>query len=344
MIWHPLLIAVLVGDLLSLLLLLAAAKTAFKITIQWAPQSATSQQIQLERAAETSVLTAKFALGIFFASTLVLIVGITNVLPALIPGAMCGTGVLQATDGLGGRALVFRLLLLGIIYIWLNIEKLNILQPHRPLTQRNARILLLVLPFHLLAASTTMQAVYRMDTHQPVDCCAVVYDQVRNLASAQQAAGIPDTLWLLIFWTLTIPLVFGGLRAWRAEPSAQVKATGWMALLALLWVPAAAVVLIRVFAAYYYQVLHHHCPWCLFLSDHKFVGIPLFFTLAVVVLEGPTSFLTAKIAATYPEFIQTANMRARIAGLRLLLAAIAFTGMVALPAVIWRLRYGVWLQ
>lgn len=344
MIRHPLLIAVFVGDLISLLLLLAAAKTALKTVAEWAPQSAGGRQIQLERAVETGELTAKFALAAFFASTLVLLVGITNVLPAVIPGAMCGTGVLQATDGLGGPALFFRLLVLGVIYIWLVLEKLNNRQPDRPLTTSNARVLLLMLPLHLLAVSTTMQAFMRIDTHQPVDCCAVVYDQFPNLAIAQQTAGIPNTLWLLIFWTLTILVMISGFQAWRAKPAGRLKTSGWTALLTLLWVPTAAVVLIKVFAAYYYQVLHHHCPWCLFLPDHKFVGIPLFFCLAVVFLEGPATFITAKIAAKYTQLDQTVAWRSKIAGLRILLAVGAFIGMVSLPAIFWRLQYGVWIR
>jgi hypothetical protein len=344
MIRHPLLIAVFVGDLFSLLFLLAAAKIALKTIIKWAPQSADSQQIKLERAAETGGLIAKFALASFFGSTLVLIVGITNVLPAVIPGAMCGTGVLQATHGLGGPALFYRLLVLGIIYIWLALEKLNNRRPDRPLTSSNARVLLLVLPFHLLAVSTTMQAFLGIDTHQPVDCCAVVYDQFPNLAIAQQTAGVPNTQWLLIFWTLTVLVGISGWQAWRAEPAGRVKTSGWMALLTLLWVPSAAIVLTRVFAAYYYQVLHHHCPWCLFLSDHKFVGIPLFFSLAVVVLEGPAAFVIAKIAVKYPQFVQAAARRSKIAGLRILLAAGAFIGMVSLPAIFWRLQFGVWIH
>ena len=56
MIWHPLLIAVVVGDLLSLLLWLGAAGTAFQIVIKWVPQSAKREQIQLERRAETARL------------------------------------------------------------------------------------------------------------------------------------------------------------------------------------------------------------------------------------------------------------------------------------------------
>jgi len=345
MIRHPLLMAVLVGDLISLLLLLAAAKTALKTVTEWAPQSASGRQIGLERAVETGELTAKFALAAFLTSTLLLLAGITNVLPGVIPGAMCGTGVLQAAHGLGGSALFCRFLTLGIIYLWLVLEKLNSLQPDRPFAVGSARVLLLVVPFDVLAVSTTLQAVWQMDAHQPVDCCAVVYDQFQSLAMARQTAGIPNSLWLMAFWLLSILMLFSGLCALRAAgASGRVKISGWLALLALLWVPAAAVVLIKVFAAYYYQVLHHHCPWCLFLPDHKFVGIPLFFSLAVVVLEGPAAFITARIAAQYPQFIHSATRRSQIAGLRILLAAAAFIGMVSLPALLWRLQYGVWLH
>jgi len=344
MIRHPLLIAVLIGDLLSLLLLLAAAKTALKAVAAWAPQSAAVEQIRLERAVEIGDLTAKFALAAFLASTLVLFVGITNVLPAIIPGAMCGTGVLQATRGLGGPALFLRVFTLGVVYIWLVFEKLNSSRPESPLTVGKARILLLAVPFHLLAVSTTLQAVLRMDVHQPVDCCAAVYDQFQNLTSAQQSAGVPNTWWLAIFWTLSLLMIFCGLRTWRAAAPDRVKISGAMALLVLLWTPTAAPVLIRVFAAYYYQVLHHHCPWCLFLSDHKFVGIPLFFCLAVVVLEGPAAFASAIIAAKYPQLVPAAARRSRIAALRILLAAGVFIAMVSLPAILWRLHYGVWIH
>jgi hypothetical protein len=344
MIRHPLLMAVLMGDLISLLLLLSAAKTALKTVTEWAPQSASGQQIRLERSVEAGELTAKFALAAFLSSTLLLLAGITNVLPAVIPGAMCGTGVLQATRGLMGSALFCRFLTLGILYLWLVLEKLNSLQPDGPLVVGSARILLLAVPFHVLAVATTLQAVWQMDAHQPVDCCAVVYDQFQSLAMARQTAGIPNSLWLLAFWTLSILLLLSGLLALRARASGRVKISGWTALLALLWVPTAALVLTRVFAAYYYQVLYHHCPWCLFLSDHKFVGIPLFFSLAVVVLEGPAAFASAKIAAKYTQFDLAAARRSKIAALRAVLAAGAFIGMVSLPAVFWRIQYGVWIH
>ncbi|MDP4979186.1 MAG: hypothetical protein NWQ21_07005, partial [Desulfobacterales bacterium] len=169
MIWHPLLIAVVVGDLLSLLLWLGAARTAFQIVIKWVSQSAKREQIQLERRAETARLAAKFSLAIFILSTTLLIIGITNVLPAMVPGAMCGTGVLQATDGLLGRALMVRFLVFFIMTLWLTYEKLNLSRPDAPLTTYNSRVLLLALPFFLLAVITTYRGILRIDAHQPVD-------------------------------------------------------------------------------------------------------------------------------------------------------------------------------
>ena len=118
MIWHPLLIAVVVGDALGLLLWLGAAGTAFQITVKWDPQSAHRKQIQLERRTETARLSAKFSLAVFIFSSILLIIGITNVLPAIVPGAMCGTGVLQATTGLGGRALIYRFLAFLIMILF----------------------------------------------------------------------------------------------------------------------------------------------------------------------------------------------------------------------------------
>jgi hypothetical protein len=344
MIWHPLLIAVIVGDLLSLLLWLGAAGTAFQIVTQWVPQSAKREQIQLERKAETARLSAKFSLAVFFLSTALLIIGITNVFPEIVPGAMCGTGVLQATDGLAGRALMVRFFVFFIMALWLTYEKLNLSRPDAPLTMYNSRVLLLALPFFLLAVITTFRGILRIDSHQPVDCCAVVYDQFHYLAAARQIAGIPNIFWVGTFWMLTTLMLLCAVWSLKTKRTHGEKATGSLAVITVIWVSIAVVTLVRVYAAYFYQVLHHHCPWCLFLPEHKFVGVPLFGALIIITLEGPISYLAVKAAANYPDLLPGARRRSRLAALRLLLAAVAYTGMVALPAIYWRLLYGVWLE
>ena len=343
MIWHPLLIAVVVGDLLGLLLWLAAAATAFRIVINWAPHSAGREQILLERRAETARLAAKFSLAVFFLSTALLIIGLTNVLPEMVPGAMCGTGVLQATDGFGNRALIYRFLAFFIITLWLTYEKLNFSRPDAPLTTYTSRMSLLALPFFFLAVITTVRAIVRIDFHKPVSCCALLYNQFDNIAAVRQIAGLPNIFWTWAFWILTALILMCAVWSQKTKRPNGETAAGTLALISLIWVPVAGITLVRVYAAYFYQVLHHHCPWCLFLPEHKFVGIPLLGALVIVILEGPISYLAAKTGAKFPELLPRARRRSRLAGLRLLIAAAAYSGMVALPAIYWRLHYGVWL-
>jgi hypothetical protein len=256
---------------------------------------------------------------------------------------MCGTGVLQATDGLGGRALVYRVFAFFIMVLWLTYEKLNLSRPDAPLTTYNSRILLLALPFFFLAVITTFQGILRIDTHNPVNCCAMVYDQFDNLSAARQIAGIPNTFWVWTFWLLTALMLLCVVWSLKTKRTNGEKAAGSLAVISVIWVPIAAITLVRVYAVYFYQVLHHHCPWCLFLPEHKFLGVPLWGALVIITLEGPISYLVVKTAAKYPDLAPRARRRSRLAGLRLFLATVAYIGMVALPAIYWRLLYGVWI-
>ena len=337
-----LLIAVVIGDLLSLLLWLVATKTAFQIVVKRVPQLANGDQSQLEQGVKTTGLIAKFSLAIFCLSTALFIIGITNVLPASVFGAMCGSGVLQATGGLGNQALMYRFLVFFVMILWLTYEKLNPGRLDAPLTVYNSRLVLLVLPFFLLAAVTTYRGILRIGSHQPVDCCEVVYNQISNLTGARQIVGIPETFWIGTFWILTALMILCALWSLKAKRPHEAKASGFLAAMALFWVPVAAITLVQVYTACFYHVLLHHCPWCLFLPEQKFVGVPLFGALIIVTLEGPISYLTVKTAARFPDLLPTACRRSRLASLRLIFATVAYTAMIAVPAIYSRLHFGVW--
>ena len=164
MIWHPLFISVIIGDLLSLLLWLGAAIAAFEMVVKRVGPSANPDKTQLKQRSKSAKLSAKISLAIFFLSTALLLLGITNVLPESVAGSMCGTGVLQATDGLGGQALMYRFIVFFIMMIWLTYDKLNFSRPDATLTMYNARLVLLALPFFLPAVITTFRSVRRLDS------------------------------------------------------------------------------------------------------------------------------------------------------------------------------------
>ncbi|UCF93278.1 MAG: hypothetical protein JSW39_03710 [Desulfobacterales bacterium] len=343
MIWHPLLLAVWVLDLLSLLLVLAAFRTAMRMALEEASPAVANRRIQREIAAETAADRARWAYALFAMANVALIIGITNVLPAIVPGAFCGTGVLQASGGSGQRALALRFVAIVFMFVGRVLEKLNRPRPDATLTRLNARMLLLCAPLLLLAVGDTFRAILRVDVGRPVDCCAVVYDQLRSLAETQSAAGIADSYWLWAFGCSSVMLLGCGIWSWKSRSCAWTRIGGGLSLVAWSWVAVAALTLAKVFSAHYYQVLHPRCLWCLFLPRCQFIGFVLCGLLVMVAWEGAAAGIAAMVAKHLPDLQQRAEERGRMAGLRLSLAAAAFLCLTGVPPIVWGVRYGVWI-
>jgi hypothetical protein len=339
---HPLLLAVFTTDILTVLLILWASATAVRIALHWNPQDTGAQQLRLQTQSETATLAVAWAFGLHLLATATLIYGMTNILPGMVPGAMCGTGVLQAMQSGGPRMLIYRLAGLAILWIWWRIENVNQSQPEAPLVPANARVVLLALPVFALALHAAWQAALAMDFQQPVDCCAVIYDQFHSPEEARRTLGASQTVWLTAFGVLTAALVASAVAAWKT-PGRR-----WPYLLssalALAWLPAAGIALVRVLAAYHYGVLHHHCPWCLFLPEHHLAGFPIWAAWIVVAMEAPAALALSLIAARQSPSAQTsACHQAGLAARNTLLAVLIFLCLTVGPALWWRLRFGMWL-
>ena len=343
MIWHPLLLTALTAQVIGLLLLAAAAAKSFRILTGWDPFAADRAQLSLEIEAEAAVILGHWALGTFIFSSALMVLGITNVFPALIPGAMCGTGVLQAMGRAGTDCLVLNGALLGILLFWNAAEALGRRWPDFPQARLGARLLLLALPVAILAGARSVGAAWGVDTHRPVDCCAAVYDQYRTLSEAESISGLADGFWLTVWSALSL-LLFGlAARVRRSSDHAIAARTGVLAATAAAWVPVAAVTLTDILASYHYGVLQHRCPWCLFLLQHHLVGLPLFGSLAVIAFEGLTGYLLPRAVKSDPRLWPAALDRSRRAAGRILAALLVFMSLTALPPLFWYLRFNVWI-
>lgn len=338
---HPLGLAVIAGDVVALILLILASITSARLVTGWRPGAPTRKQLLLERRAEASSIQGRCAAGIFLLSSLLLVITVAAVLPPIVPGAMCGTGVVEATGGLANRALALRLLALGLLGAWQLTDRLDRSAPSSPLGALPARLLLLATPIAAVAALDTAAALGSLDVGTPVDCCAVVYDQVVSVAEATRTWGLSDEVWTWLTVVLGALLIPAALWAGAARGR---PATSLLALFALAWVPVAAVAMVRVFSAYHYGVLHHHCPWCLFLAEHRLVGYAVFGALLVVLFDGVGVFLAERLGRTAPELAARARDRARRGAWRAVLAVGVYGLLAVVPALVWRLRFGVWMS
>jgi hypothetical protein len=329
-------------DLLCLAALVAAMAAMFPVLVRWRPGAADRQQLSAERSAEAGVLIVRIAGAALALSTLLLIVGISLVLPDAVPGAMCGTGVLQAAGPLGARAIFFRLLALFGLSVWSLLEDLNRSKPEAVLTETTARVLAAVLPLVLLAVWDSVRAMWGIDFGQAVDCCATVYDPVYTASTGKDT--LSDRFWVIVFSAATVLL---GAAALGARHSAHRIRRRWswpLAVLTLFWVLSAAAGLVNVFSAYIFGVLAHDCPWCLFLPEHGMVGFVQFGTLALAAREGLRAPAVSFAAAAHPPLVGPSADRIRTAAGRILGSMTVFLLFSAGPAVLWRLRYGVWIS
>ena len=343
MIWHPLLLAIITVDVVTGLLTLSIVANAFRIALYWNPASSDRDQIALEGRAEVAGILGRWVLILLLFSGFLLVAGISNVFHQVIPGAMCGTGVLQALGDSGRKMLLYRGLWVTAMLFWYEMDTLNRMDRGCPLTAFNARLFLAATPLAVPALIGSVGAFNAVNPHQPVDCCAVVYDQFRSLADARSAVGISDEFWLGAFLILSI-LLAGLALCVRFSGAKGPRLRGILALTSVVWLPVAAVTLVNILSAYYYGVLHHHCPWCLFLPQYNFVGYPLFGALAVITVEGLLVFFLPLWAVKGEKrLLSPALQRSSRACNRMLAAFSIFMLLACLPPLIWRFRHGVWM-
>ncbi|MDJ0764074.1 MAG: hypothetical protein QNJ97_13920 [Myxococcota bacterium] len=343
MIWQPVLLVIIALDTMTAVAVCILAAIQVRIALGWQGGAATQHQLLLERRAETAALIGRAILIVWIISTVAALVAITSVLPGLIPGAMCGMGAVQASGNRLASALLLRCIALAGVYAWRTLDRLNYATPVAPLTTASARLGLFCVPLVAVAIWHHLAALGHLDITRVVDCCAAVYDT--TIAETGEVFWLSDTVLVGIFLAGSVVLVSwtGWMAAVKKRRGSPFKAVS-VALVSLAWAWVASHALVRLFAAYHYGVLHHTCPYCLFLPDHYGIGFFIFGGLALLVLEGVTVPICVLAASKAPSTACYAQKRQRRA-LALMAGFTALTTLIIVgPALIWRLEHGVWIR
>jgi hypothetical protein len=340
-IWHPFTWAFGVAGITGTLLYTAGAWQAMDVALSWSPARADAAQLHREIRAETAALLGRWSLGCLAAAAAMGLIGIAVIWPHMIPGAMCGTGVLQAMGANGSRAVIYWGAALVILYGWHVLDHLDRFLPRGVLTRSCARVMIIAAPFLVLALFHTWQALGRIDTAPAVSCCAAVYDRVLNERAAGPAlAGfIPIALWGSLAGS--VALLVAALIKIRFPLSGSGAP---LAVMAIGWAIGAGVCVKQVWSAYYYQVLSHPCPWCLFLPDYDGAGFFIFGSIAMVSAECMALGLADRVRRQHAALAGPAARRIRHAAWRIVSALAIFIALTVGPAVFWRIRTGVWLS
>lgn len=336
---HPLLAAMLVVDITGAILVGYAGVGAFPIALGWTDGATNRSQLRLERLGERVVALGRFGLWWLNVSTVLFVIAVSGVLPELVPGAMCGEGVFQNLGGAGGRVLLSRGAAVAVLAAWHLVVRLDGTVPVSPLMPVAARLQILSVPLVGVSSVYLFNAALAFDISRPVDCCATVLVEVaRTLATSGSTSS---TRLAVATSVLGIALVSTAVTAFR-YPTSRWPCT-LTAGLSTVFVPLAGRALLHVFAPYHFGVLAHHCAWCLFLGEHHYVGWPLFASLVMVAADGPALLIAHTLGRRYAPINGVATRRIRAGAVRLVAAMGVYAVLTYGVALMWRLRFGLWM-
>jgi hypothetical protein len=345
--WHPLVLAIRLLDLIAWAIYAAAAWRLLTVLPHWQPQAAGDRQLRRERSLELVSYQAGWVAVLQAIGFVLLMVGVSNLWPSYVPGAMCGTGVLEAMGPAGEQALVFKGALLLLLYCRHTAERLDRTHPEILLAPLSGRLLLLAAPLMALGTWRFAVAVAGVDRQEPVNCCAALYEHIDTGGRWLPLAGpstMPEGIWILACFGGALLVAVWGWRHYR-RPGIVGNTASWLAAgLLAVWGVSVVMALKTVVAPYVYQVLYHPCPWCFFLVEHGAVGFVLFGVPAGIIAEGAAVLTARSVGFHRPALEEAARRRMAIAGLRIWLGALLFAFAAAAPMLWWRVRFGAWMQ
>jgi hypothetical protein len=270
-----------VAAIISLLLLLAGSY-ALQVLRHWDITSGSERQLRLER---RTYLIATLVSWCFVGEILSLLLFVYNAeqLSGQFVGAMCATGVLNASPW-GWTTLFLKIAVFFAGAAWLMLNRIDNQSPEYPLVRAKYALLLAIVPLALAETAAQWTFFLGLDPDVITSCCGALFTPEGGGVAAE-VAGLDPAASLIAMYLSGLALLTAGAR-YRLKG----QGSGLFALAGALTFLVALAAVVSSVALYAYEHPHHHCPFCLLKSGHGFVGywlyVPLFAATALALGAG----------------------------------------------------------
>ena len=278
MLFQPAIMALTLASAIGVAVLAGAAVFAVRLLRDWDVASGSEGQIVLERRTYLVSTFVALVLVIEIAS-LVLFVHNADAMAMQFVGAMCAVGTLNA-NGFGFPALILRLVVFFLAAAWLILDHLDTRGYDYPLIRIKYASLLGIAPVVAAAAVTQLAYFLNLDADVITSCCSRLFTPEPG-GVASDLSAFPPGETLIVFFAVMAVMVAGGVVVARTGRGAAAYSVG--AAIALVVTIAA---IIAVLSVYVYEQPHHHCPFCLLVAGHGFVGYALYGPLFLATAAG----------------------------------------------------------
>ncbi|MFO7599338.1 MAG: hypothetical protein R6X27_05950 [Candidatus Desulfacyla sp.] len=278
MTFHPGILALLLGSVLTTAMLCYASYEGVRIIRHWDISSGSERQLALERRTYLVSTVMNYVLGFQLLSLFLFIYTADTISPLFI-GAMCAAGSLKV-NGFGYPALILKMASFLLSGLWLILNFTDNKAHDYPLIRTKYWLLLFIAPF--LLAETILEAGYLLGLRPNIitSCCGTLFTADAETVISDLLA-LPRELAEAVFF-ISAPITMAlGLYVYLRR-----KGVYPFSIVSLIHFLISIVALISFISIYIYELPTHHCPFCIIQPEYGYVGYILYSALLVSVVSG----------------------------------------------------------
>lgn len=260
-------IVYLLSEATLFILLTIAFIVSLKVLFKWDFESFTPFQFALERQAylvSTIILFVfiiKFFLVVYFIFSI-------DTLSLILPGAMCGAGVIKA-NLYGSYLLILKLFILFVLTLWIYVHTYDICTKNHQWFKQKSWLFSFIFALIIIELVLDFSYFTHIDTEIPVSCCSVLFGQMEG--ANPLPFGLNVSLLLVLFYLLYVLVIL------------TIK-NGYNLLYILtniFFIFVAYYTVVYFFGTYIYQLPTHKCPFCMFQFEYYYIGYLLWGSLFI---------------------------------------------------------------
>ena len=239
-------------------LLFVAFVVSLKVLVKWDFESFTPFQFALERQSYLISTIIQFVFLLKFILVAYFIFSIDALAP-LLPGAMCGAGVIKANE-YGSYLLILKFFILFLLTLWLYVHFYDMRTKNHQWFKHKSWLFSLIFFFIVLELALDFGYFSNIDTHMPVSCCAALFGQLEGANPLPFGLSVP--LLLVLFYLLYILIIL----------TLKNGYTMLYIIANILFIFIAYYSVVYFFGTYIYQLPTHKCPFCMLQPEYYYVG------------------------------------------------------------------------
>ncbi len=319
MILIPEVLALFILNIVFIIFSLIAFFLSVKIFLKWDSNSHSTLQYTLEKQSYLAATIIKYIFILKVPLFLFFIFTLDNI-SHIITGAMCGAGVVDATD-YGNYLFLLKIINLYLFAYWIALHYEDTKHENRPYIK--AKFGLFIVAFLLFFTELILEGIMftSIDLDEIVSCCGTIYSSASNSYISQLFSMNPILLLALFYGCFALILLFYFL-----------KRPYLFAISNIFFILISIVTLITFFGTYIYELPSHHCPFCFLQSDYNYVGYLLY-----------TLLFTGTFYGIVTGFIPTSNIDKNKNYKKSILFNSSYILLVSFYPAVYYIKNGVWL-